>query len=52
MKKEKDVNRIAIDKMKNIILEELGINMNKSKFKKYDVEFIEKRMETFKIKDS
>lgn len=52
MKKEKDVNRKAVDNMKNIILEELGINMNKSKFKKYDVEFIEKRMETFKIKDS
>ena len=52
MKKEKDVNRKAVDNMKNIILDEIGIDITKSKFKKYDVEFIEKRMETFKIKDS
>ena len=52
MKKEQNVNRIAIDNMKNIILDELGINITKSKFKKYDVEYIEKRMKIFKIKDS
>ena len=50
MKKIKDVRRKAIDNMKNIILDELGVDITKSKFKKYDVEFIEKRMETFKMK--
>ena len=52
MRKNKDVNRKAIDDMKNIILDELGVDITKSKFKKYNVEFIEKRMETFKLKDS
>ena len=52
MKKEQNINRIAIDNMKNIILDELGINITKSKLKKYNTEFIEKRLETYKIKDS
>ena len=51
MKKEQNVNRNAIDNMKNIILDELGVDITKSKLKKYNVEFIEKRIETFKIKD-
>ena len=48
MKKEVDVKRNAIDNMKNIILDELGIDITKSKIKRYDVDFIEKRLETFK----
>ena len=48
MKKEVDVKRTAIDNMKNIILDELGVDIIKSKIKRYDVEYIEKRLETFK----
>ena len=48
MKKEVDVKRTAIDNMKNIILDELGVDITKSKIKKYNVEYIEKRLETFK----
>lgn len=52
MKNRQNVNRKAIDNMKNIIFDELGIDINKSKLKKYNIEFIEKRLETYKIKDS
>lgn len=47
MKKKQDVNRKAIDNMKNKILNELGVDIEKDKIKKYDIDFIEKRMETF-----
>ena len=50
MKKKENVRRNAIDDMKNIILDELGVDITKAKIKKYDSEFIEKRMETLKIK--
>ena len=47
MKKKTDVHRKAIDNMKLKILNDLGIDIEKSKIKKYDLEYIEKRMETF-----
>ena len=50
MKKKQDVHRKAIDNMKLEILNEIGIDIEKTKIKKYDFEFIEKRLETFRQK--
>ena len=50
MDKNKTANRIAIDNMKLEILNELGVDIANSKIKKYDSEYIEKRLETFREK--
>ena len=47
MRKKTSVHRKAIDNMKNKILNDLGIDIDKNKIKKYDIDFIEKRIETF-----
>lgn len=50
MQKKPSVHRKAIDNMKLKILNDLGIDIEKNKIKKYDIDFIEKRIETFKIR--
>ncbi len=50
MNKKQDIHRNAIDNMKSKILNELGVDIEKSKIKKYNSEFIEKRLETFRQK--